>query len=128
MSKQIYVNLPVSNLDRSKAFFASLGFGFNSQLTNDAAACMVVGDNIFVMLLVERFFKTFIQKDIDICDSTKSTEVLICLSAYRVIAARRWMSLLQRLKQPEAPSRAPPRTTDSCTAMRSKTSTAISGS
>jgi predicted lactoylglutathione lyase len=78
MSKQIYVNLPVRNLDRSKAFFSSLGFGFNPQFTNDAAACMVVGDNIFVMLLVERFFKTFIKKDI--CDATKSTEVLICLS------------------------------------------------
>src|SRR5882672_11274052 len=76
--QQIFVNLPVKNLERSKAFFAKLGFGFNAQFTNDQGACMVIGDNIFAMLLVESFFKTFTKKPI--ADATKTTEVLVCLS------------------------------------------------
>jgi predicted lactoylglutathione lyase len=78
MAKQIFVNLPVKDLKRSVAFFTSLGFTFNPQFTNDDATCMIVGDNIFVMLLVEKFFSTFTAKPI--CDATKSTEVLVCLS------------------------------------------------
>lgn len=78
MARQIYVNLPVQDLTRSKAFFTELGFGFESQFTNDAGACMIVGDSIYVMLLVESFFKTFTPKEV--CDATKSTEVLVCLS------------------------------------------------
>jgi len=76
--QQIFVNLPVKNLERSKAFFAKLGFGFNAQFTNDQGACMVIGDNIFAMLLVESFFKTFTKKPI--ADATKTTEVIVCLS------------------------------------------------
>ena len=78
MTQQIFVNLPVRDLERSKAFFTSLGFTFNPQFTNEQAACMVVSDDIFVMLLVENFFKTFTQKAV--ADATKSTEVLVCLS------------------------------------------------
>ena len=78
MPKQIYVNLPVKNLDRSVAFFTRLGYQFNPQFSNENAACMIVGDNIFVMLLVEKFFQTFTKKPI--CDATQSTEVLVCLS------------------------------------------------
>ncbi|HEV7574367.1 MAG TPA: VOC family protein [Thermoanaerobaculia bacterium] len=78
MTTQIFVNLPVKDLERSKAFFASLGFTFNPQFTNEQAACMVVSDDIYVMLLVEKFFKTFTQKAV--ADATKSTEVLVCLS------------------------------------------------
>ncbi|MEO8385589.1 MAG: VOC family protein [Betaproteobacteria bacterium] len=78
MSKKIYVNLPVKDLPKSKAFFASLGFAFEPNFTNEQGACMVVAGNIFVMLLTEPFFQTFTKKPV--ADATKSTEVLVCLS------------------------------------------------
>jgi hypothetical protein len=78
MAQQIFVNLPVKNLERSKAFFASLGFEFNPMFTDQNAACMVVSDTIYVMLLVEPFFQTFTHKPV--ADASKGTEVLICLS------------------------------------------------
>jgi predicted lactoylglutathione lyase len=79
MSRKIFVNLPIKNMERSQAFFKSLGFSFNPQFTNEQGACMVVSDDIFVMLLVEPFFQTFTKKPI--ADATKVTEVLVCLSA-----------------------------------------------
>jgi uncharacterized protein len=78
MARQIYVNLPVRDLERAKGFFATLGFGFNPEFSDDKAACMIVEDNIFVMLLSEPFFKTFTAKPV--ADARKSTEVLVCLS------------------------------------------------
>ena len=78
MATQIYVNLPVKNLSRSIDFFHQLGYSFNPQFSNEKGACMVVSDDIYVMLLVEEFFKTFTPKPI--CDATQSTEVLLCLS------------------------------------------------
>jgi predicted lactoylglutathione lyase len=75
---QIFVNLPVKDLKKTVTFFTALGFTFNPQFTNDDATCMIVGENIFVMLLVEKFFKSFIDKPI--CDAKKSTEVLMCFS------------------------------------------------
>ena len=78
MSRQIYVNLPIKNMERSKAFFGALGFSFNPQFTNEQGACMVITDTIYVMLLVEPFFQTFTKKQI--ADAGKTTEVLICLS------------------------------------------------
>ena len=78
MARQIYVNLPVKNLERSRIFFKHLGFSFDPRFTNDSGACMVVGDNIYVMLLAEAFFKTFTKKTV--CDAKKTTEVLVCLS------------------------------------------------
>jgi uncharacterized protein len=78
MATQIFVNLPVRNVERTRAFFAGLGFAFNPQFSNEQALCMVVGDNIHVMLLAEEFFKTFTKKPI--ADARKSTEVLVCLS------------------------------------------------
>ena len=78
MAKQIYVNLPVKDLERSMAFFARLGYGVDPQFTDENAACMVLGENIYAMLLVESFFRNFTAKDV--CDATKSTEVLVCLS------------------------------------------------
>ncbi len=78
MGRQIYVNLPIKNMERSQAFFKSLGFGFNPQFTNDQGACMIVADDIFVMLLTEPFFQGFTKKPV--ADATKSTEVLLCLS------------------------------------------------
>ena len=79
MATQIFVNLPVKDLNRSIDFFTKLGFSFNAQFTDDNATCMIIGENIFAMLLVEKFFKTFISKDIN--DTSKSVEVITALSA-----------------------------------------------
>lgn len=78
MTKQIFVNLPVKDLSRTVEFFKRLGFTFNPQFTDENATCMIINDNIFVMLLVEKFFKTFTKKEI--CDTAKDTEVIIALS------------------------------------------------
>lgn len=78
MSTQIFVNLPVKDLDKSVEFFTKLGYEFNQQFTDENATCMLVGENIFVMLLVEKYFKTFTPKEI--CDTSKCAEVLVALS------------------------------------------------
>ncbi len=78
MSTQIFVNLPVRNLDKSVAFFTTLGFSFNPNFTDENATCMIVSENSFVMLLVDSFFKTFTNKPV--ADAHKSTEVLVALS------------------------------------------------
>lgn len=79
MATKIFVNLPVKDLKKSVAFFTALGYTFNPQFTDENATCMIVTEDIFVMLLVEEYFKTFTKKEI--VDARKSTEVLICLSA-----------------------------------------------
>ncbi|MDK3021010.1 VOC family protein [Cupriavidus taiwanensis] len=78
MNQQIFVNLPVRDLQKSIAFFTQLGFSFNPQFTDDTATCMIVGENIFVMLLTEAKFRSFSPNEI--CDARKATEVLVCLS------------------------------------------------
>ena len=79
MATKIFVNLPVKDLNKSIEFFTRLGFAFNPQFTDEKATFMIVGEDIFVMLLVENFFKTFIKKEI--CDAKKNTEAIIALSA-----------------------------------------------
>ena len=79
MAQKIFVNLPVRDLRKSMNFFGKLGFTFNAQFTDETAACMTVSEDIYVMLLTETKFKTFTPKQI--CDATKSTEVLVCLSS-----------------------------------------------
>ena len=79
MATKIFVNLPVKDLKRSMEFFTKLGYRFNPQFTDETAACMVISEDIYVMLLTHVKFKEFTPKAI--CDSTKSTEVLICLSS-----------------------------------------------
>jgi uncharacterized protein len=78
MTTQIFVNLPVKDLNETVDFFTKLGFAFNPQFTDENATCMIVNNDIFVMLLVEKFFKTFTKKEI--CDTTKDTEVIVALS------------------------------------------------
>lgn len=78
MHQQIFINLPVTDLPRSKAFFESLGLSFNPRFTNDRGACLQIGENIYAMLLTRDFFKTFTDKEI--ADTSRSTEVLLCLS------------------------------------------------
>jgi hypothetical protein len=79
MSTKIFVNLPVADLPRSRAFFGKLGYGFNAQFSNDAGACMVISDDIYCMLLTKPFFQGFTRKPIG--DAHQATEVLVCLSA-----------------------------------------------
>ncbi|MDQ8733223.1 VOC family protein [Paenibacillus sp. LHD-38] len=78
-SSNIFVNLPVKDLNKSVAFFTKLGFEFNPQFTDENATCMIIGENIFAMLLVEDYFKTFIDKEI--ADASKTAEVIVALSA-----------------------------------------------
>ncbi len=78
MATQVFINLPVKDLEKSKAFFAQLGYTFNAQFTNENAACMVISDTIYTMLLTEPFFQGFTHKSIADAHTTK--EVLICLS------------------------------------------------
>ena len=79
MATKIFVNLPVKDLPKTVDFFTKLGFKFNPQFTDENATCMIVGENIFIMLLVENFFKSFTKKEI--VDARKGTEAIIALSA-----------------------------------------------
>lgn len=76
--RMIFVNLPVRDLDRSKAFFEALGFHFNPQFTDATAACLVISPHIHAMLLTHEKFQSFTHRPI--CDARASTEVLIALS------------------------------------------------
>jgi len=78
MVSEIYVNLPVKDLQRSVAFFGRLGFQFNPAFSNERAAGMIVADNIFVMLLAEAAFATFTPRPVS--DARATTEVLLALS------------------------------------------------
>ena len=77
MNTKIFVNLPVEDLPKSIAFFTALGFTFNPQFTDETATCMIVAEDIYVMLLTHAKFRQFTPKPI--CDATKSTEVLVAL-------------------------------------------------
>lgn len=77
--QMIFVNLPVRDLEASKTFFGALGYTFNPTFTDDNAACMIISDSIFVMLLVESFFAGFTPRPIS--DARQQTEVITCLSA-----------------------------------------------
>ena len=78
MHSQIFVNLPVKDLKRAVGFYTKLGYTFNPQFTDENATCMIVGENLFVMLLVEKFFGSFTNKAI--CDTSKATETLTCVA------------------------------------------------
>lgn len=78
MTRKIFVNLPVKRLDRAQAFFGGLGFTFEPRFTNDEAACMVVSDAIYVMLLTEAKFAGFAPRPV--CDAHQCTETLVCLT------------------------------------------------
>jgi predicted lactoylglutathione lyase len=78
MTKMIFVNLPVADLPKSKAFYEAVGFTNNPQFTNDQAACMVWSDTIMVMLLTHDFWKTFTDRTIP--DAHESAQVFLCLS------------------------------------------------
>ncbi|OJF96635.1 VOC family protein [Pararhizobium antarcticum] len=77
--KMIFVNLPVKDLEKSRAFFGALGYSFNADFSDETAACMIVSESIFVMLLTHPKFKDFITGEIS--DAHKATEVLTALTA-----------------------------------------------
>ena len=77
MVSNIFVNLPVQNLPASKEFFTKLGFTFNAQFTDENAACLVVSDTIYAMLVTHERFKGFTKKQIS--DAKTSTEMLLAL-------------------------------------------------
>ena len=78
MTMKIFVNLPVNDLDASKAFFRALGFDFNPQFSDDTAACLVFSEHIYAMLLTHAKFKQFTKKEI--ADAHRAAEVLTALA------------------------------------------------
>ena len=77
MHDQLFVNLPIKDLPRSVKFFESLGYTFNPQFTDENATCMILGENLFAMLLVESYFRTFTDKDVG--DAHRTKEVLLAV-------------------------------------------------
>lgn len=77
-SPKIYVNLPVKNLVKSKKFYTELGYQIDPQFTDKNAACIVISETIYIMLLVSKFFKTFTKKEIS--DASKQTEAILSLA------------------------------------------------
>ena len=78
MNKQIFLNVPVADLPKSMAFFQALGYSHNPQFTGDTAACIIISETIFVMLVTHAKFREFTPKAV--CDTTQAVEVLINLS------------------------------------------------
>lgn len=80
MTKQIWLNLPVKNIEKSKQFFSKIGFSFNGEYSNENSACMLVGDqNFVVMLFEESLFGDFVQNTI--ADTQTHSEMLISIDA-----------------------------------------------
>lgn len=78
MNRKIFLNLPVSNLEKSTAFFEALGFSLNPEFSGEGASCIAVSDEIIVMLGTHAKFREFTPKDV--CDTSRAVEVLISLS------------------------------------------------
>lgn len=87
MPSRLFVNLPVADLPRSRAFYTGLGFALNERFSNEQAACIVISEHIHVMLLTRPFFQTFTH--LPVADATKATAVLNaldCASREEVLA------------------------------------------
>ena len=95
MPTKVFINLPVKDLVKSMDFFQNLGFSFNPQFSDEKAGCMVVSESIFVMLLTEAYFKSFI--DTEVCDTRQSTEVLIALDAASADEVKQFISKAESL-------------------------------
>jgi uncharacterized protein len=78
MATKIFVNLPVQDLNKSMAFFEALGYSFNRQFTDATAACLVISEDIYAMLMTHEKFKGFTSREV--CDASRSNEAMICLS------------------------------------------------
>jgi predicted lactoylglutathione lyase len=73
----IFVNIPTNDLERAKAFYTGLGFGINPLFTDENAACIVVDDNVFFMVLTKEYFSTFTEKEV--VDPRTHAQALIAL-------------------------------------------------
>ncbi|GIO85068.1 extradiol dioxygenase [Paenibacillus faecis] len=76
---QVFINLPVRDLNKSMAFYKEIGFEFNAQFTNENAACLVISEHIFAMLQTEEHFKGFTNKEIP--DTTTQAQMILAFSA-----------------------------------------------
>ncbi|MCA0987196.1 VOC family protein [Guptibacillus algicola] len=77
-ANQVYINIPVKDVDQSVSFFSELGFEFNAEYTDKNAACLIINDRTFVMLLVEEYFKSFTKKAI--VNAKESTESILAIA------------------------------------------------
>src|ERR1051325_9552420 len=79
MATKIFVNLPVKDLEASKEFYTKIGFTINPQFTDETAACVVISEDIYAMILTHAKFKEFTPKEIS--DATQTSEVITALSS-----------------------------------------------
>lgn len=96
----IFINLPVRDLQKSNRFFKELGFEFNPHFSNEQATCMLINDKAWVMLLTESYFKTFIRKEIS--DTSRTTEVLVAIDRESSAAVDNFVDKALRLGAAEA--------------------------
>lgn len=103
MSKSLLINLPIENLTRSVEFFSELGFTFNSQFTDEQSTCMIINDNIMIMLLETEKFQSFIKKPIASREATEAILALSCESAeeVRTLCEKAFERGAVRLNDPE---------------------------
>jgi hypothetical protein len=85
LAQQLFVNLPVKDLKKTIAFFSKIGFTFNPKFTDQNAACMIIGKNIYAMLITEKFFKTFTPKKIANAQQTSEVLVAVQLSSKHAV-------------------------------------------
>ena len=78
-AQQAFFNLPVRDLDRSKEFFSAIGFEFYPQYTSELAACLIIRENTFVMLVTQHFFQSGLPGK-QIVDSAENVESIVALS------------------------------------------------
>ncbi len=78
MTRKLFVNLPIKNLERTMRFWKALGFSFNRQFTDDKAACLIFSEDAYAMLLTEPFFRTFTTREL--CDTRTHLQSLFALS------------------------------------------------
>lgn len=93
MDTKIFINLPVKDVEKSKEFYTKLGFTVNPQFTNEIAACMILNESIYVMILSHGHFKNFTKKEI--ADAHKTTQVLLAISVESVNRVKELVSIAQ---------------------------------
>ena len=103
MFKQIFVNLPIENLNNSVTFFKEHGFTFNEQFTDEESTCMIVSEYIYVMLLEKRKFASFTSRKIADKDTTEVTLSFACSSSeeVRTISEKAFALGAKRVNDPE---------------------------
>ncbi|BDU11379.1 extradiol dioxygenase [Aurantimicrobium sp. INA4] len=103
MANSLFVNLPIANLKKSVEFFTGLGFTFNPQFTDEHSTCMIVNDNIFIMLLEQAKFESFIEKKIAPKDTAEAIFGLSCDSAedVRTLCEKAFSLGARKVNEPE---------------------------